>query len=305
MNMQEANAIPLPEILNKIGCNPVKQNASDMWYHSPFRSEKTPSFHVNAVKNVWYDFGIGKGGTVIDFACGYLESQGEDHTRRDALRWVSNMTVSPSSFLAIPEEKKTESKKALTLSKVYDLQDNVLITYLQSRGIPLAVAKKYIKEIIVNNANTGKRFHAIGLPTESEGYELRNKAFKGCIGAKSISFIRGSQVPAVELQIFEGIMDFLSAVSLQKDFSFVGDAIVLNSVACLPQVYPYIKGYVYRSIYTWLDNDKAGHYATKALQDLSEKEGLLTFQTMNKTYAPYKDVNEWHVQRNKPKPQPN
>lgn len=305
MNMQEANAIPLPEILNKIGCNPVKQKVSDMWYHSPFRSEKTPSFHVNAAKNVWYDFGIGKGGTVIDFACGYLESQGEDSTPRDALRWVNNMMVSPSSFLSIPKERRTEPKKALTLSKVYDLQDHVLTEYLQSRGIALPVAKKYLKEVIVNNANTGRKFLAIGLATESDGYELRNRIFKGSISTKSISFIRGKKVPAVELHIFEGMMDFLSAVSLQKDFCFAGDAIVLNSVASLPQVFPYIKGYVYRSLYTWFDNDKAGNSATKALQGLSEREGLLTFQAMNKTYAPYKDVNEWHIQRTKPIPQPN
>jgi hypothetical protein len=35
------------------------------WYLSPFRNEATPSFKVNQSANLWYDFGEGKGGTVI------------------------------------------------------------------------------------------------------------------------------------------------------------------------------------------------------------------------------------------------
>gem|GEM_PF-4687033 len=36
------------------------------WFHSPTRREKTPSFKVDLNKNLWYDFGIGEGGTLID-----------------------------------------------------------------------------------------------------------------------------------------------------------------------------------------------------------------------------------------------
>lgn len=61
MNIEQANAIALPEILHKIGHSPFKQKGADIWYHSPFRAEKTASFHVNAIKNVWYDFGMAKG----------------------------------------------------------------------------------------------------------------------------------------------------------------------------------------------------------------------------------------------------
>ena len=300
MNIEQANAIPMPEILQKIGCVPVKEQGADMWYLSPLRDEKTASFHVNASKNVWYDFGLGKGGDVINFAQSYLDSRGEDHTHADALRWVNNMMLSPVSILYVPREKPQEIKTTLTLSKVMELEHRLLVEYIESRGIFLSLAKKYLSEVLVNNAKTGKKFHAIGLPTESEGFELRNKVFKGCIGAKSISFIRGKQVPAVEIHVFEGIMDFLSAVGEQKDGQFQGDAIILNSVSCLPQAFPYIKNYYYRSLYTWLDNDTAGMLATHALKELAEKEGILTFQAMNKTYAPHKDVNAWHMQKSKP-----
>ncbi len=297
MNIEQANAIPLPEILQKIGCTPVKEKGNEIWYNSPFRMEKTASFHINTAKNKWYDFGVAKGGDVVNFVRAYLECQNEDNTVQDAFRWIKNIFGTQPVTFAVPHEGSVVSTPALTVSAVGPLKHLSLISYLESRGISPAVAQKYLKEIVVSNAKSGKQFHAIGWPTESEGYELRNKYFKGCIGAKSITFIRGKQVPAVEIHIFEGIMDFLTAVESQKDAQFMGDVIIMNSVYCLPQVSPYIKNYVYRSIYTWLDNDNSGELATNALKQLAEQESILTFQTMNKSYAPYKDVNQWHIER--------
>jgi DNA primase len=34
---------------------------------SPLRDEKHPLFKVDRAKNVWYDHGIGKGGSLVDF----------------------------------------------------------------------------------------------------------------------------------------------------------------------------------------------------------------------------------------------
>ena len=61
MNIEMARAIPMPEILRKIGLQPAKPGRKDYWYYSPFRTEKTPSFDVNLSRNVWYDFGEGRG----------------------------------------------------------------------------------------------------------------------------------------------------------------------------------------------------------------------------------------------------
>ncbi len=302
MNIEQANAITLPEILQKIGSLPVRQKGADIWYCSPLRDERTASFHVNINKNKWFDFGIAKGGDTVAFVRAYLQSHNEDSTTADALRWIDNMTFSQVSKPVIPKPKSPESCHTLVLTKVLELQHRGLINFIQSRGIPMEVARKYLKELIVNNANSGRKFHAIGLQTESDGYELRNKVFKGSIGAKSISFIRVIRIPAIELHVFEGMMDFLSAVLEQKNHHFMGDVIILNSVSCLPQAFPYIKNYVYRSLYTWLDNDEAGKMATESLKDLAEKEGILTFQAMNRTYAEHKDINAWHMQKNNPKP---
>jgi DNA primase len=71
MNCEQANQIDLVDYLQSIGHEPSKLRGNDYWYHSPLRNEKEPSFKVNRSKNVWYDHGLGKGGTLVDFAMEY------------------------------------------------------------------------------------------------------------------------------------------------------------------------------------------------------------------------------------------
>ncbi len=47
MNIEEAKSIQLEDYLRRMGFNPVKQQGDSIWYCSPFREEKTPSFKVN------------------------------------------------------------------------------------------------------------------------------------------------------------------------------------------------------------------------------------------------------------------
>ena len=52
---------PIASILNQIGC---RKGFRDM-YFSPFRDEKEPSLHVDHNKNLWFDHGMGVGGTNV------------------------------------------------------------------------------------------------------------------------------------------------------------------------------------------------------------------------------------------------
>lgn len=40
------------DYLRRMGFNPVKQQGDSIWYCSPFREEKTPSFKVSASRNL-------------------------------------------------------------------------------------------------------------------------------------------------------------------------------------------------------------------------------------------------------------
>ncbi len=68
MTIEESKNIKLADYLHSLGYNPVKQQGSSLWYKSPFREEKEPSFKVNPDRNLWYDFGLGKGGNIIALA---------------------------------------------------------------------------------------------------------------------------------------------------------------------------------------------------------------------------------------------
>src|SRR5215213_6392828 len=68
MNSYQAKRIPLKDILAALGRTPAKEVRGELWYLSPFRGETEPSFKINQERNIWYDFGQGMGGNVIDFA---------------------------------------------------------------------------------------------------------------------------------------------------------------------------------------------------------------------------------------------
>lgn len=295
MNASHANAIALSQILHMLGFHPVSQKGNDCWYLSPLRKEKTPSFHVNDKKNIWYDFGGEKGGTVIDFVQAYLQSQGEDHTVRDALRWLENMILLPEVYSAVPEPEFTETDACLTLKARTDLKSACLIRYLEERGISQAVATKYIKELHIHNSHTGNDFFCLGFKNEDDGYELRNPMFKGCLAPKTLSFIRGSKVLPKEIHVFEGFMDFLTVLELEHKQKLQGDAIVLNSVSCLSQALPYIRNYGYETLYSWLDNDHAGKQALSVLDSFIGEQKGLTHKPMNQIFEQHKDVNAWRV----------
>lgn len=297
MKREEANAIAMFEILKKLGYEPVKDSGNETFYISPINDNKAASFVVDKLNNAWYDLTEGSSGDVVEFVRCYLKYSGEDNTDADIYRWLMNMSApqtpsAPDMFSSINENA---AMPALCFERISELRYPALVKYLESKGISIAVAKKYLNEILVRNLHTGKKFYAFGLATESEGFELRNRAFRGSIGTQSISFIRGTKVPADEIHIFEDMMDFLSAV-MHNGEDFQGDVLILNSVFCLPMSTAYIRNYSYRKINTWLNNDTAGVMATRNLKDTAEilKIG---FTPMNKIYAPFKSVNAWHLQK--------
>jgi hypothetical protein len=297
MNIQKAKAIPIAEILEKIGAKPIKKTKNEYWYHSPLREENTASFHVNIKSNIWYDFGIGKGGDNIDLVCQHLEASKVGCSVSDALRWFDNMfgqaiTITP---IRTSEPRKSESK--LKLLEVRDLSFRGLLNYLENRGIPLSIGKIALKELRVQNLESGKSFLAVGLINEDDGYEIRNPKVKSSVKAKNISFIRGTNPNKKGIHIFEGFMDYLSAIAENNNVLFEEDTIVLNSLSLLPKATPYIKDYGYRIAYTWLDNDDAGQKATKALHEFFSTQEGLDHVSMNEKYLPHKDVNEWRMNK--------
>ncbi|WP_287338290.1 toprim domain-containing protein [Porphyromonas sp.] len=172
----------------------------------------------------------------------------------------------------------------MELISVQAVKHPKLLLYLTERGLQPSDASPFLSEVYYRVSE--KCFFALGFPNDAGGWELRNPYFKGCFAPKAISTIKGTD--SHKLQLFEGFMDFLSWRKLHPEVQ--DDSIILNSLNLLPKLIPSL--HAYTMIESLLDNDEAGDRATKQLFDAG-----LPVKDMRACYAPYKDVNEYLVQR--------
>ena len=272
-------AIPIADFLNAMGIQPQKQKGGILWYKAPYRTERTPSFKVDTNKNVWFDFGIGKGGDIFDLAGEFI---GND----DFLLRAAFIAKSGACPLPALEQPQRSERKGPVFEDIWvrPLQNSRLLGYLEERGINAHVAIPNCEE--VRYRVYGKRYYAIGFRNEAGGLEMRNRFFKGCIPPKDISLKRnGSDACAV----FEGFMDYLSAMQLGI---IASDWIVLNSVSNVEKAVKALQGY--ERIECFLDNDEAGRRTFQRLHDcFGEKVIDRSF-----LYAEHKDLNEFLLSKN-------
>jgi DNA primase len=64
--MNTIKDINIKQYLNKKGINPKRDFQYYGMYCSPFREDVNASFKVDYRLNIWYDFGTGDGGSIID-----------------------------------------------------------------------------------------------------------------------------------------------------------------------------------------------------------------------------------------------
>ena len=66
MTIDEIKAISIKDYLGSMSIYPTKNYSYYGMYKSPFRNEHTPSFKVDYNQNLWYDFALDEGGSLID-----------------------------------------------------------------------------------------------------------------------------------------------------------------------------------------------------------------------------------------------
>ena len=279
MDARQMREIPIADFLNAMGIHPTKQKGNALWYSAPYRMERRPSFKVDINRNVWFDFGIGKGGDIFDLAGEFIGSK--DFLLRAA--FIARNGAYPLPIIEHPQRNE-EKEPVFNDIWVRPLQDTRLLGYLEERGINAHVAIPNCEE--VRYRVRGKRYYAIGFRNDAGGLELRNRIFKGCIPPKDISLKRnGSDVCAV----FEGFMDCLSAMQLGI---IASDCLVLNSVSNVEKALKVLG--VYRRIECYLDNDDARRRTLERLRtDFGEK-----VIDRSSLYADHKDLNEFLLSKN-------
>ena len=282
MNIEAIRTIPLADFLARLGHEPVRRSGNELWYLAPYRGERTPSFRVNVAKQLWYDFGLGKGGDIFTLAGEFLQS-GDFMAQARFIAEAANMTVAgweKPTYIPKPTKPVFENVEVAPLLR------SPLTEYLSERGIPYAIASRHCYRL--NYGVRRKRYFAVGFPNMAGGYEVRSSFFKGCIPPKSVSMIQSEDTPSNECLVFEGFMDFLSAETLQVTGN--ADCLVLNSVANVGKAVELLDSY--GRIGCFLDRDEAGR---RTLAALTKRYGECVADRSS-LYDGCKDLNE-HLQQ--------
>ena len=68
MDIEKIKETPIADFLSRLGFHPVKRRGAVLWYHAPYRGDKSPSFKLDTRKKKWFDFGMGEGGDIFTLA---------------------------------------------------------------------------------------------------------------------------------------------------------------------------------------------------------------------------------------------
>jgi DNA primase (bacterial type) len=164
--IQAIKHLPIRTYLAERGLRPTKDNPRYGLYLSPLRKEHTPSFKVDYVQNLWYDFGLGAGGSIIDLVmllerCDFVQ----------AVRFLGSGERTPMVVpvpLSVPP-----TVPALRLLSDIPLRHPALVGYLSSRGIAPGIASACCRE--VHYAVGGRNYFAVGFHNDAGGWELRSE----------------------------------------------------------------------------------------------------------------------------------
>lgn len=278
MNEKDIKNISIKRYLAEKGIYTAKEYSGYGMYKSPFRNERTPSFKVDYKANLWYDFGSGEGGSIID-----LVMKMQNCSDKQAIKLLEEKADFPLIVKTAfsPPSKSVERMK---LIRVEQFLPPHLESYLRERGISRELSAEYLTAVYyrVND----REYSALGFRNDEGGFELRNSQFQGCYPPKAITTLDRNTTTC---NLFEGFMDFLSYLTLypMKEKSLPSEsAVVLNGTGNLKRAIPFLSKHT--KIYAYLDNDKSGKEAVQKLQNLK-----LPVTDCSNMYADYNDLNDF------------
>ena len=272
MTSQQANSISIREYLTGMNIHPKKAKPDQGMYYSPFRAETVPSFKVDFRKNLWYDFGSGEGGTMVDLVIKIHRC-----TFPEAMKILEGREA---PALILPERKICKTDKTV-LKKVCPLKNSALTGYLSERKINMDTALRQCVEVYYSVGE--KRYYAVGFGNDAGGYELRNRYFKSSVSPKDITTFTA---PTDDCMVFEGFMDYLSYLTIQNRLQPQVDTLVLNSAAHLDRAMEFLKRH--GLVHACLDNDSTGR---RVLSEIVAAHGHVA--DLSVFYENHKDLNEF------------
>jgi hypothetical protein len=276
----EVKKIDLVDYLGSLAHYPTNVTGSNYWYLSPLpeRHEATASFHVDRHKNVWYDHGIGLGGTIIDFGTRYFKCS------------IRGLLEKFKDFPGIPHIEEPEPQtihhtrhSKVEIQKISSIRSPFLFLYLKERMIPVSLAVRYLVEV---NFTIHFAYTALGFKNNSGGWELRNPSMKVSASPKDATIYKNG---SNKLAVFEGWTDWLTFLSLCPASQIhLLDYLILNSLSFLRVYLVLIESYDMGLLY--FDHDAAGRAATHQAMTASK-----SVKDRSAFYNTHKDLNLWRT----------
>jgi hypothetical protein len=289
--LAELKKMDLVDYLETLGYIPQKIKGNDYWYLSPLRQEKTASFKINRRLNLWYDHGIGEGGSLIDFVMAYFNCTVRELVSQVASR--QNLKLSFERAQNGIQKEYPEKEGKIGILDARPIKSISLKEYLKLRKIPFEIAIQYCVE--VDFKLYGKTYTTLGFKNNSGGYELRSPAFKGSSAPKTVTYLEGD---GAELAVFEGLFSFLSYQTLKEQegcrqtiFQSQGQPgfLILNSLSFFEKSRLIMESH--GKVHLFLDRDEAGRKCTQKALLWSPN-----YQDQSGFYKRYKDLNDYLVQ---------
>ena len=308
----------MPEVLSRMGYQPtsVRKGGEEYWYRSPLRKEKTPSFHTSYIRKddiwVWKDFGD-EGSNVLEFvmrhngtrdvraALQFLRNLFPGHSYKSMVTRDSNMHEQKPLFKSEEEGRaardfnaqQNDDTRNLEFIRAVPIQKPVIFQYLEKvRKIPPSVFLPYLEEVHYYNKDKKKGFFAFGMKNNSGGYEARSASddyiFKSALIKRDLTYVKGRAGDFSTLNLFEGMLDYLSLLVLLDTNVLNGDTIIMHSTSTFKPTAKWITEKNYGVVNTFLDNDKTGRKFTAKFQEAFGERII----NQSGQFKPFDDLNE-------------
>ena len=157
---------PIVEYLERKGIKPVRKTPTYAMYRSPLREETHPSFKVDTEKNLWIDYGEGRGGSIID-----LCMRMEGCTLSEAIRHLGRNAPDDSAYSSRNDfasnyfQPSMVANGARRLISISDTLPPHLQEYLTKvRCIDLERAMPFLK--CISYEVRGQHYQAIGFANQ-------------------------------------------------------------------------------------------------------------------------------------------
>ncbi len=148
----------------------LKRAGSNYKGLSPFSDERSPSFMVSPVKQIWKDFSSGKGGSVVTFLMEH-----EHFTYPEALRYLANKYNIEIEETEVSNEDKIEANERESMYLVSEFAKNYFHEALLKTEEGKAIGLSYFKERGFTNETISK----FGLGYSSETWDAFTKEALG------------------------------------------------------------------------------------------------------------------------------